>query len=239
MAVSVGPPAVRSVSSRAMGQCTILMHRPGGLTTADAAAVTAYVPGTTTPYPGPLYGDPDTATPLVFPVAVGEDGVVALWADAPARLELEAVHAVLGRGRVVLDLEPEPSTVAGAGDAYSKAESDARYEPRDSAYTKSEADARYLQAPLTEAQVPAAFLTQTEGDARYALSGSGVDAWTKAEADTRYLQLVAGGTVTGAVTFTGGATHTLRLTVAGGAQPKITVAASAPGSPATGDLWVW
>jgi hypothetical protein len=101
--------APRSVSTRCYGQCTVLMKRPGGLTTADAAWVTPYLPGTFTPYPASLYGGPDTLTPLVFPVAAGDDGVVALWADAPGRLELEAVHPVLGRGRVLLDLEPTPA----------------------------------------------------------------------------------------------------------------------------------
>jgi len=251
MTVSLAPlspaAAPRSSASRCYGQATILMRRGGGLTTADAALVTPYLPGTSVPYPDPLYGGPDATEALVFPVATGGDGVVALWADAPGRLELEAVHPVLGRARGVLDLEPDPDAAPEAVDAY----------------TKTESDARYLQAPLTAGQIPAEFLTQSEGDARYALSGSGVDAYTKGEsdaryepldsaytkaeadarytqggltqsaADTRYLQLAAGGTVSGATTFTA------RLTVAGGAQPKITVASGAPSSPATGDLWVW
>ena len=221
MAITLAPLAPtavpRSSASRCYGQCTVLMRRGGGLTTADAALVTPYLPGTSTPYPDPLYGGPDATEALAFPVATGGDGVVALWADAPGRLELEAVHPVLGRARGVLDLEPDPDAAPEAVDAY----------------TKTESDARYLQAPLTTGQIPAEFLTQTEGDARYALVGSGVDAYTKAEADTRYLQLAAGGTVSGATTFTA------RLTVAGGAQPKITVASGAPSSPATGDLWVW
>jgi hypothetical protein len=164
-------------------------------------------------------------------VATGGDGVVALWADAPGRLELEAVHPVLGRARGVLDLEPDPDAAPEAVDAYTKPESDARYEPLDSAYTKSEADLRFLQAPLTAGQIPAEFLTVTEGDARYALVGAaGI---TQGDADLRYLQLATGGTVAGATTFTA------RLTVAGGAQPKISVQSGAPASPATGDLWVW
>lgn len=54
---------------------------------------------------------------------------------------------------------------AGSGvDAYTKTQSDARYEPLDSAYTKAEADARYL----TAAGADALFLTPAEGDAAYA-----------------------------------------------------------------------
>jgi len=181
--------APRSSASRCYGQATILMRRGGGLTTADAALVTAYLPGTSTPYPDALYGGPDATAPLAFPVATGGDGVVALWADAPGRLELEAVHPVLGRARGVLDLEPDP---------------DAAPEPVD-AYTKTESDARYLQAPLTAGQIPAEFLTQTEGDARYAalgapgavasvngqtgvvvLAAADVGALTQAAADARY-----------------------------------------------------
>lgn len=66
-------------------------------------------------------------------------------------------------------------------DAYTKAQSDARYEPFDSAYTKSEADARY--EPFDSAY------TKAEGDARYL---------QQAGADTRYLRL-SGGTLTGAL----------------------------------------
>jgi hypothetical protein len=106
------------------------------------------------------------------------------------------------------------------------------------------------------------YLNNTRGDARYSLTGhthAGVYApvahnhdgtyaptvhnhdgayYTEAEADARFLQLT-GGTISGAMTFNGGATHSQRLTVAGGVQPKITVNVSAPGSPATGDLWIW
>jgi len=115
MAITLAPlaPAPRSSASRCYGQCTVLMRRGGGLTTADAALVTPYLPGTSEPYPDPLYGGPDATEALVFPVATGGDGVVALWADAPGRLELEAVHPVLGRARGVLDLEPDPDAAPG------------------------------------------------------------------------------------------------------------------------------
>ena len=87
----------------------MLSRRGGGLVPADAAEVTPYVAGTSTPYPAPLYDGPDATTPLTFPVLTGTDGVVALWADTPGRLEVEAVHPVTGRNRVTLDLEPSPS----------------------------------------------------------------------------------------------------------------------------------
>lgn len=105
-------PSVRSHATRAFGQATVLMRRGGGLTAAASALVTPYVAGTDTPYPGALYAGPDASTPLVFPVATGEDGVVELWADAPARIDLEAVHPTWGANRVTLDLEPAPSAVA-------------------------------------------------------------------------------------------------------------------------------
>jgi hypothetical protein len=185
MTISLAPPrpASRSAAGRSYGQATVLQKRPGGLTTADAAAVTAYVPGTTTPYPGPLYGDPDTLTPLVFPVATGADGVVALWADAPGRLELEAVHPVLGRGRVVLDLEPSPLAPAPA-DAYTKAESDARFVNTDGdtmtgpltlndffALKRLDGAPAYGPAWVTHAGVPR-WITAVTGDEAGANTGS-------------------------------------------------------------------
>ena len=105
--------------------------------------MTPYVAGTSTPYAGALFAGPDATTPLVFPVATGEDGVVELWADAAVRLDVEAVHPTWGANRVTLDLEWPPDAVVVAGDAYTKSESDARYEPLDSAYTKAEADSRF------------------------------------------------------------------------------------------------
>jgi len=92
-------------------------------------------------------------------------------------------------------------------------------------------DGAYATTGHTHAGVyaPAAHTTSADHDGRY---------FTESEADARFLAL-AGGTITGAVTFNVGATHVNRLTVAGGVQPKITVASSAPSSPATGDLWIW
>lgn len=50
---------------------------------------------------------------------------------------------------------------------------------------------------------------------------------------TLFLSLAAGGTVVGATTFN------TRPTVAGVAQPRISVQSGAPSTPATGDLWIW
>lgn len=81
--------------------------------------------------------------------------------------------------------DPDPHT-----QYLTEMEGDALYLPIDTplggdAYTKAESDARY---PLKTAPDPyPQYLTQTEGDARYALSGGGpVDAYTKAESDARY-----------------------------------------------------
>lgn len=137
-----------------------------------------------------------------------------------------------------------------AGDArytqggITQAAADLRYEPLDTMYTKAESDAKYALTGHTHSGVYATptdvstavsnhaaaadphttYLNQTRGDARYSLTGHNHDA--------TYLAL-AGGTVTGATTFN------TRPTVAGVAQPRISVQSSAPSSPATGDLWVW
>lgn len=144
------------------------------------------------------------------------------------------------------------SAVAGtqAIDAYTKTESDARYEPIDTAYTKTESDGLYsalshnhsaLYEPLDSAY------TKSESDGRYQAAGSYAPAshnhdalyepldapYTKAEADAKYLILASGGTVAGATSFT------VRPTVAGVAQPRISVQSGAPSTPATGDIWIW
>ena len=63
--------------------------------------------------------------------------------------------------------------IGGGGvpvDAYTKAESDARFEPIDTMYTKSESDARY---PLkTDPDPFPTYLTQSEADVRYALASA-------------------------------------------------------------------
>lgn len=65
----------------------------------------------------------------------------------------------------------------GANEAYTKTQSDERYEPIDSAFTKSEADARF--EPIDSAY------TKGEADARYEPIDS---AYTKAEADAKFVE---------------------------------------------------
>jgi hypothetical protein len=114
------------LASRAYGQATILTRQDSGLAPASDALVRPYVVGTDTPYTGPLYAEPDATTPLAFPVATGEDGVVALWADAPLRLDVQASHAQAGTARVTLDLDYPPDRPPTV-DAYTRAEADARF----------------------------------------------------------------------------------------------------------------
>ena len=165
-------PTPHSVSTRAYGQATVLMRRGGGLTAAAAALVTPFVAGTDTPYAGALYAGPDATTPLVFPVATGEDGVVELWSEEAVRLDVEAVHPTWGANRVTLDLEWPPDAVPDV-DAYTRAESDDRYplktdpDPYGQYLTTAEGDLRYASLPLSPPVIPDEYLTLAEGDARY------------------------------------------------------------------------
>ncbi|KFC13103.1 hypothetical protein GTGU_00179, partial [Trabulsiella guamensis ATCC 49490] len=70
---------------------------------------------------------------------------------------------------------------AAAGSAYTKAESDARFEPLDSAYTKAESEARYQ--PKGSYAAAGSSYTKAESDARYEPLDS---AYTKAESEARY-----------------------------------------------------
>lgn len=112
---------------RAFGRQTVLSYRSGGTSPLVGATVWAYAPGTTTPWPDPLYADESDAVPVVFPVATDDAGAVALWSDAPARLELVCSSPGYVAQRVPLDLEPPPD--APGLDAYTKTESDLRYLP--------------------------------------------------------------------------------------------------------------
>jgi hypothetical protein len=131
--------------SRAFGRATVFGFQRGVTVPLPGVTVRAYVPGTTTPWPGALYADESDAAPVVFPIATDPTGAVALWGEEPGRLELECVAAGYGTQRVVLDLEPPPP-----GDP----------------------DDPYPQY-LTASRGDAAFLTQAEGDARYASLGGG------------------------------------------------------------------
>ena len=114
----------------------------------------------------------------MFPVATGSDGVVALWADAPGRLELEATHPALGTGRVVLDLEPAPVRSPAPVDAYTRAESDALFLTQSEAdglfLTPAEADAAYL--PLSYVP-PASGISQADADLRYVNTAGDTMGW--------------------------------------------------------------
>lgn len=133
--------------TRAYGQTTVLQYRGQALVAAAGAAVTPYLAGTATPYPGPLYATAEATEPLTFPVATGADGVVALWGDAPARLDVVASAPGLGQAVVTLDLELPPDA------------------PGLDAYTKTQSDARYPQK--TDADPYPQYLTPTRGDLRY------------------------------------------------------------------------
>lgn len=153
--------------------------------------------------------------------------------------------------------------------AYTKVEADARYQAAGSYLTQATADIRYLQISnaftqtLADARYPlktdvdpyTVYYNQTRGDARYLQTAN---AFTQTLADARYPQLTGGSVMTGLLGPTTNNTRDLGTTAlrwakvwavnaeftnppsyGGAAQPKITVNVSAPGSPATGDLWVW
>jgi len=96
---------------RAFGQTTVFGAQRGGSVPLAGVAVWAYAPGTETPWPDPLYGDPEATVPLALPAATDASGQLALWADAPARIELRYQAPGYAPERTLLDLEPPP----GAG----------------------------------------------------------------------------------------------------------------------------
>lgn len=328
---------------RAFGRVTVTgylgMGYEGGRTVPlHGAQVRAYVPGTDTVWPDPLYLDEAAAAPAAFPLLTDDSGAVALWADAPGRLELVCAAAGYLPQRLVLDLEPVPAEAGEAIDAYTKAESDALFLTQaeaDSLFlTVADGDARYTQGGLTQAAADARYplktdpdpypqyltagevppsdvtvttdasLTATESPANtfalgvrlspdagnaLALRGNGLygtdttgggggavssvngevgdvvltaaevgaspaahnhdalyepldTAYTKAEADARYQPTGSYSLTThnhDASYATTGHAHTGFWVAPAGTSPKITVQASAPSSPATGDVWIW
>jgi hypothetical protein len=130
---------------RAFGRTTVFGYQRGVTVPLPGVLVAPFVPGTTTPWPDPLYLDESDAAPAVFPVATDATGAIALWGAEPGRLELECRAVGYGTQRVILDLEVPPP---------------------------SDTDDPYPQY-LTDSEADALFLTQSEGDLRYApLGGS-------------------------------------------------------------------
>lgn len=101
---------------RAFGRTTVFGFQRGVTVPLPGVAVRAYVPGSSTPWPDPLYAEEDATTPVAFPVATDATGAIALWGGEPGRVELECSAPGYGTQRVVLDLEPPPP--ADAGDPY-------------------------------------------------------------------------------------------------------------------------
>jgi len=119
--ITLSPPSALTLPpgfGRAFGRATVFGYQRGVTVPLPGVAVRAYVPGSATPWPDPLYADEDATVPVVFPVATDATGAVALWADEPGRVELECSAPAYGTQRVVLDLEPPPDVAAGGDDPY-------------------------------------------------------------------------------------------------------------------------
>lgn len=101
--------------TRAFGQTTVFGFLRGASVPLAGALVWAYTPGTETPWGGALYGDPGATVPLAFPVSTDASGQLALWADAPGRVELRYQAVGYEAERTLLDLEPPPVAGGGAG----------------------------------------------------------------------------------------------------------------------------
>ena len=98
---------------RSVGHATVFGAAPWGSVPLAGARVWPYEPGTEAPWPGALYGSAGATAPLAFPVATDASGQLALWADAPARIELRYEAPGYAPERALLDLEPPPATVEG------------------------------------------------------------------------------------------------------------------------------
>jgi hypothetical protein len=194
LAAPPAPPApvLRAADfTRAVGQTTVLGSRQGVAVPLSGAAVRAYVPGTSTPWPDPLYADEAATTPVTFPVAADDSGQVALWADAPGRVELEVTAPGWVTERLVLDLDAPPVSGADPFPQYATdvdlADHLGAADPHPVYLTTAEGDARYTQGGITQAAADLRYepldsaYTKTESDARYTQGGI-----TQAAADARY-----------------------------------------------------
>lgn len=242
--------------ARAFGRATVLGYQRGTTVPLAGVAVTANVPGGATPWPDPLYADESDTTPVTFPVQTDASGAVALWADAPARVELSCAAAGYFPQQVVLDLEPPPADgggtpppeyitedeLAAALGPYATDADLAAHAAAGNPHPTYATDAD-LAAHAAAGDPHPVYVTVPEGDARWAAAGAAgvssvngetgavvldaadVGALTQTAADARYSPTAH--------------SHTGVWVAPAGTSPKITVQSSAPGSPATGDLWVW
>lgn len=117
MALTVPPPTTNLLElppgfTRAYGRAVVFGYLNGATAPLPGVLVRAYVPGTDTPWPDPLYLDESATIPAVFPVATNASGAVELWAPAPGRAELMCTSVGWVGQRVVLDLEPTPEGAA-------------------------------------------------------------------------------------------------------------------------------
>ena len=240
--------------ARAFGRATVFGYQRGVTVPLPGVTITAYAPGTDTPWPDPLYLDESGTVPATFPVSTDTSGAVALWADSEGRLELACTASGYNAQRVVLDLEFPPAYVdpaavvtsvnGAAGDVVLTA-ADVGALPDD-----------YVPPPPV---IPPEYLTESEGDLRYLPAGyvpppadvtvtgdTGVGV-TESPANTFALATKVSPDAANALALRANglyATDTTGVTsgywqAGAGTTPKLTVQSTAPSSPATGDLWVW
>lgn len=198
----LGPPAPPGFT-RAFGRATVFGFQRGVTVPLVGAYVRAYVPGTDSTWPDPLYDDEGATAPAHFPLFVDGGGSVSLWAAEPCRVELACSMAGYETTRVVLDIEfppdyedPDLATDEEIADALAAHEG--ALDPHPTYLTEPEATALFL--PLAHApggDPHPQYLTEPEGDSRYALlGGSGI---TQDQADLRYVN-ITGDAVTGPLT---------------------------------------
>lgn len=217
---------------------------PGGLTVSLRATEVLYVGDQVVVDPGLTTRKANVGDPLgtqKFTVVGGKRTRYTCCDQASDTGQLAAnigeIALVCVFGLAFLGTNPLTSAIAvvppavGAIDAYTKAQSDARYEPIDTMYTKAESDARY--EPIDS------MYTKAESDARYAPIAGVAGTWTvgaklsfAGEAgptvDNSYVRLW-GGNVSGAFVFLTGTGY------AAGSRGIAFLTAGNPGAPAGDD----
>jgi hypothetical protein len=109
------------------------------------ATVTVRNPDTGALWTGPLYDRPTDGTVLGNPFYTTAQGEIEVWADAPARVQMDVAHPWYYGDLGIIDIEPDPASQASDAElASAVAAHEAKVDPHPQYLTQVEGDLAYL-----------------------------------------------------------------------------------------------